>query len=84
MKDQNVHAVVFKDAGSDQWVAICLEYDIVTQGDNEEHAKAMLKEAIELHIEEMTAAEREALYQPIEGEPKVHMISVDVSSVLHT
>ena len=50
MAKQQIHAVIFKDAGSDQWVAVCLEYDVTTQGDSEEHAKSMLQEAVELNL----------------------------------
>jgi predicted RNase H-like HicB family nuclease len=84
MAEQRVHAVVFKDAGSDQWVAMCLEYDVVTQGDSEEHAKAMLKEAVELHLEDLTQPELDALYQQIQGEPRLHELSVHAPSLLHT
>ena len=79
---QQIHAVIFKDAESDQWVALCLEYDVTTQGDSEEHAKAMLQEAVELYLEEAGAQEREMLYQPIEGEPRVHALTVNASSLL--
>jgi len=84
MAEQRVHAVTFKDAGSDQWVAMCLEYDVVTQGDSEEHAKAMLKEAVELHLEDMSGTELEVLYQQIEGKPRLHELSIHAPSLLHT
>jgi len=80
---RQIHAVIFKDAGSDQWVAVCLEYDVTTQGDSEEHAKAMLQEAVELYLEDAGAEERELLYQPIEGEPRMHILTVDAPSLLH-
>jgi predicted RNase H-like HicB family nuclease len=82
--EQKVHAVIYKDAESDQWVAMCLEYDVVTQGDTEEHAKAMLKEAVELYLEDLSRPELDVLYQQIEGEPRLHELSVHVSSLLHT
>ena len=50
MTEQTLHAVIYKDAESDQWVALCLEYDIATQGDSEEHALEMIQEAVELHL----------------------------------
>ena len=31
MEKQTIHAVIYKDAGSDQWVATCLEYEIRMQ-----------------------------------------------------
>jgi predicted RNase H-like HicB family nuclease len=84
MAEQTVHAVIFKDAGSDQWVAVCLEYNVVSQGDTEEHAKEMIKEAVELHLEDMSAEELQAVYQPIEGPPRVHEVSISAPSLLHT
>jgi len=83
MAKQQIHAVIFKDAGSDQWVAVCLEYDVTTQGDSEEHAKSMLQEAVELYLEDIGKDELETLYQPIEGQPHVHTISVNAPSLLH-
>jgi predicted RNase H-like HicB family nuclease len=83
MGEQKVHAVIFKDADSDQWVALCLEYDVATQGDSEEHAKAMIKEAVELHLEDMSDDELQVLYQAIEGEPRVHEVSLNAPSLLH-
>lgn len=80
---KRIHAVIFKDAESDQWVALCLEYDVTTQGDSEEHAKAMLQEAVELYLEDAGVEEREMLYQPIEGEPRVHTLTVNAPSLLH-
>ena len=83
MAKQQIHAVIFKDADSDQWVAMCLEYDVTTQGDNEEHAKAMLREAVEIYLEDAGSEEREMLYQPIEGEPRMHTLLVNAPSLLH-
>ena len=84
MTTQTVHAVIYKDADSDQWVAICLEYNVASQGDSEEHAKAMIKEAVELYLEDLDAEELEILYQSIEGEPHVHEVSVNAPSLLRT
>jgi predicted RNase H-like HicB family nuclease len=84
MAERKVHAVLYKDAESDQWVAMCLEYDVATQGDSEEHAKEMLKEAVELYLEDTSRTELEALYQRIEGEPRLHELSVHAPSLLHT
>ncbi len=42
-------AVLWKE--EDQWVALCPELDVVSQGDNPEHALEMLKEAVEVYIE---------------------------------
>ena len=84
MNKQNIHAAIFKDAASDQWVAVCLEYDIVTQGDSEEHARKMIKEAVELYLEEVDKDELEVTYQPIEGAPTIHELAIDAPSLLHT
>jgi predicted RNase H-like HicB family nuclease len=39
--------------GDKQFVALCPEVDVVSQGHNVEEAIANLKEAVELYIEEM-------------------------------
>lgn len=83
MSSETMHGVIYKDADSDQWVAVCLEIDIATQGDNAVHAREMLKEAVELHIEDMTHDELDALYQRIEGEPIVIELAINAPSVLH-
>lgn len=82
MPKQEIHAVIYKDAGSDQWVALCLEYEVASQGDSEEHALAMIKEAVELYLEDTDVDEVEVLYQPIEGKPALHRLSVDAPSLL--
>ena len=82
-EQQQVHAVIYKDAESDQWVALCLEYDVATQGDSEERAKAMLEEAVELYLEDAGAEERVTVCQPIEGEPRLHTLTVNAPSLLH-
>jgi len=84
MGKQTIHAVIYKDAESDQWVATCLEYDVTTQGDDEKHAKQMIKEAVELYLEEVGKQELELLYQPIEGAPAIHELAINAPSLLHT
>ena len=84
MSSQKIHAVVFKDAESEQWVAVCLELNVVTQGDSEEHAKSMIREAVELHLEDLTGDELDLVYQPIDGDPRVHELSINAPSLLHT
>ncbi len=84
MGQQTIHAVIYKDADSDQWVAICLEYDVASQGDNEEHAKAMIREAVELYLEDVGKEDFELTYQAIEGAPQVHELSVHAPSLLHS
>ena len=82
MAKQEVHVVVYKDADSDQWVVTCLEYDVASQGDSEQHALEMIREALELYLEGLDES-RAIIYQPIEGDPKVHKISIDAPSLLH-
>ena len=84
MSKQNIHAVIYKDAESDQWVAVCLEYEVTTQGDSEEHAKEMMKEAVELYLEDIGREEYELLYQGIEGKPRIHELSIHASAILHS
>lgn len=55
MPRQTFHAVIYKDARNDRWVAFCVEYDVATQGDNPEHALEMIQEAMELHFEDADA-----------------------------
>jgi len=42
-------AVLWRE--EDQWIALCPELDVVSQGDNPEHALKMLKEAVEAYME---------------------------------
>ena len=44
-----LNAVIYSDG--DQWIAHCLELDLVTQGNTAEHAVEMIAEAIELVAE---------------------------------
>jgi predicted RNase H-like HicB family nuclease len=83
MAKQTIHGVVFKDAESDQWAAPRFEYQVGTQGDNAEHARAMLKEAVELHLEDMTAEDYETFFQEIDGEPNLVELTVDAATLLH-
>jgi predicted RNase H-like HicB family nuclease len=84
MTKQTIHGVIYKDAGSDQWVAQCIEYDVVTQGDSEEDARAMLKEAVELYLEGVSEKELDLFHQPVEGNVTVHEIAVDAPSLLRS
>ena len=80
---RNLHAVIYKDAESDQWVAVCLELDVATQGDNEQHALAMIQEAVELHLEDISQTELDSLFQPIEGEPRLHEFQINAPALLN-
>ena len=77
MTEQRIHAVIYKDAESDQWVAVCLEFNVASQGDSEEHAKEMIREAVDLHLEDVGKDELAVLYQRIEGVPRVYELSVN-------
>ena len=79
---QEVHAVIYKDAESDQWVVTCLEYEVASQGHSREHALEMIKEALELYLEDIDK-DSIIMYQPIEGEATVHKITIDAPSLLH-
>lgn len=81
MSKQQIHVVVYKDAESDQYVVECLEYGVTTQGDSVQHALEMIKEAVELHLEDRSHDELD-LYQPIEGKPELHAVTIDAPSLL--
>lgn len=82
MAKETIHVVIYKDMHSDQWIAECLEYDVTTQGDSVEDALAMIKEAVELHLEDMTDADLDVLHQEIEGQPQLHTITIDAPTLL--
>lgn len=76
MSELTVHGVVFLDEASGQYVAICLEYFIATQGDNEDHAFEMLREAVELHLEDAPPPEEDMEFQPVGSVPVIRGITV--------
>ncbi|MEX1255907.1 MAG: type II toxin-antitoxin system HicB family antitoxin [Dehalococcoidia bacterium] len=82
MAEQTVHAVIYKDAESDQWVAVCLEYDVTTQGDSEDDALKMIREAVELHIEDMSAEELETAFMPVDSTPVVRELNIRAPAIL--
>jgi predicted RNase H-like HicB family nuclease len=84
MEKETVHTVVFKSGDSENWVAICLEYDVVTEGDTEAHAIEMIREAVELHLENWTKDDFEVLHQTVDGEPKVYEVSISAPALLNT
>lgn len=81
MAQQKVHVVLWKDG--DQWVAWCLEYDVASQGDSEQHAMAMIQEAVELHIEDMTSEELEQTFIPVESTPIVREMTIRAPAILN-
>jgi predicted RNase H-like HicB family nuclease len=78
--DQEIHGVVFLDAPSGQYVAMCLELRVVTQGDSEEHAFEMLREAVEMHLEDTPRRELELTFQPVDSEPTIRTIGIRAPS----
>ncbi|MDP2936467.1 MAG: type II toxin-antitoxin system HicB family antitoxin [Dehalococcoidia bacterium] len=80
MAQQNVHVVLWKEC--DQWVAWCLEYDVASQGDSEDHAMAMIQEAVELHIEDMSQEELERVFIPVDSTPVVRETIVRATAIL--
>jgi predicted RNase H-like HicB family nuclease len=82
MAQQTVHAVIYKDADSDQWVAVCLEFDVASQGDSEDHALKMIREAVELHIEDMSAEELERAFIPVDSMPVVRELTIRAPAIL--
>jgi predicted RNase H-like HicB family nuclease len=81
MAKQKVHVVVFKEG--DDWVANCLEYDVASQGDSEEHALAMIREAVELHIEDLTPEDLERIYIPVDSTPVVRELTIRAPSLFN-
>jgi predicted RNase H-like HicB family nuclease len=82
MDKKTLHAVIYKDAGSDQWVASCIEYDIATVGDSEEHALAMIQEAAQLHLEDIEEAQLEDIDNEVGSSPVVRSFKISAPSIL--
>ena len=78
----NLHAVIYKDAQSSQWVALCVEYDIASAGDSETHAIEMLQEAVELHLEDITREELDTIDNKVGSEPEIRTFSVRAPAIL--
>ena len=81
MAEQKVHVILWKE-GSD-WVSWCLEYGVASQGESEEDALAMIQEAVELHIEDMTSEDLERIVIPVDSKPLVREITVRAPAVLN-
>ena len=82
MGQQSVHAIIYKDLHSDQWVVLCLEYNVASVGDSVEHALEMIQEAVELHLEDMTKEEIERIYIPVGSEPVVRKFDIRAPALL--
>ena len=81
MGKQQVHVILFREG--DDWVAKCIEYGVASQGDSEEQAMAMIQEAVELHIEDMTPEELERIYIPVDSTPLVRELTIRAPSLLN-
>jgi len=79
---QTIHAVIYKDAESDGWLATCLEYHITTQAETAERAKEMVREAVELYLEDAKPEPLELAYQPISGEVIPCELEIEAPPVL--
>jgi predicted RNase H-like HicB family nuclease len=82
MAEQELHAIIYKDATSDLWVAECLEYQITTQGDSEEHALEMIREAIELHLEDISREALQDIDNEVGSEPVIKKFFVRAPAIL--
>jgi predicted RNase H-like HicB family nuclease len=80
--DKKLHAVLYKDRHSDDWVAFCVEYDIASVGDNQQHALEMLQEAVELHFEDITQDLLDQIDNEVGSEPIVKMFSIRAPAIL--
>ncbi len=76
-----MRVVLWKEC--DQWVAWCLEYDVASQGDSEDDAMAMIQEAVELRIEDMSQEELEGAFIPVDSMPIVRQTTVRAPAILN-
>lgn len=81
MVQQKVHVVLWREG--DQWVAWCLEYDVASQGVSEEDAMAMIQEAVELQIEDMSQEELESAFIPVDSMPVVREMTICAPAILN-
>ena len=82
MGTKELHAVIYKGEAGGDWVAFCVEYEIASQGDSEEHALQMLQEAVELHFEDITRDEIEQIDNEVGSQPVLRMFSIRAPAVL--
>ena len=82
MAEQELHAVVYQDAKSGQWVASCVEYDITSSGHSEQHALEMIREAVELHLEDISQEAIEDIYNGVGSEPSIKKFRVRAPAIL--
>ena len=82
MEAKQLHAVVYKGEGSGQWVAFCIEYDIASQGNSEKDALEMLREAVELHLDDISREEIEQIDNEVGSEPVIKKFTVRAPALL--
>jgi predicted RNase H-like HicB family nuclease len=82
MSQKTLHAVIYKDAAADQWVAVCLEYDIATVGNSEEHALEMIQEAVELHFEDISQDQLDVIDNSVGSEPVLRSFKIRAPAIL--
>jgi predicted RNase H-like HicB family nuclease len=83
MAEQELHALIYKDAASDQWVALCVEYEIASQGDSEQHALEMIKEAVELHLEDINQEQLDRIDNEVGSEPVIRKFKAVAPALFH-
>jgi predicted RNase H-like HicB family nuclease len=80
--EKTLHALVYKDSASDQWVAVCVEYAIASSGKSEAHALDMIREAVELHLEDLTREELDRIDNCVGSEPQIFQFKVRAPQIL--
>jgi len=81
MGTRKLHAVIYR--GTDgAWVAYCVEYDIASQGTSRAHALEMLREAVELHLEDISKDELDLIDNEVGSEPQLETFSVRAAALL--
>ncbi len=83
MDEQRVHAVVFRDPETGQWIGRCLEYDVVTQADTREDAFACVRDAVEITLAGASPDDLADAFQPLDGEPEIRTIAIRAPSLLN-
>ena len=82
MNEKQLHAVIYKDAESDQWIALCVEYAIASQGDSEKHALEMIQKAVEFHLEDITKDQLDRIDNVVGSRPVTKAFSVRAPAIL--
>jgi predicted RNase H-like HicB family nuclease len=80
--DTTLHAVVYKAAKGECWVATCVEFDITSEGDSEQDALMMLQQAVELHLEDITPEELDQIDNAVGSKPLLKSFSIHAPAIL--